>query len=165
MITSSAGIALIQRFEQCRLVAYADGGGVMTIGWGTTRRQDGTAISPGATCTQAEADAWFARDLAGLELTVSTASPGLSQNRFDALVDFCYNLGAGAYRGSQLRRKVNAAPTDPTIRDEFMKWHFDNHSPSLGLWRRRHAEADAYFAIATVCPAMPDPTSRPKPAT
>jgi len=46
----------------------------------------------------------------------------ITQENFDALVSFAYNLGSGALGGSTLLKKVKADPNDETIRDEFMKW-------------------------------------------
>lgn len=156
MILSDAGAKLIQSFESCRLKAYDDGGGVWTIGWGTTRYPDGRKVKAGDTCTQAQADLWFRFDVHQTELDVDAlTTDAITQTQFDALVSCAYNIGTGAYRGSTLRRLVNSRPDQPGIRDAFMAWHFDNGKPVLGLWRRRHAEADTYFHTQTPCPALP----------
>lgn len=41
----------------------------------------------------------------------------LTQNQFDSLVSFAYNLGSGSLRASTLRKKVIKG--DPTAPDEF----------------------------------------------
>ena len=69
----------------------------------------------------------------------------LTQNQFDALVSFVYNLGGGAFNGSTLRKKVIANPDDPSIRNEFMKWVNAGGKRVQGLVNRRAAEADLYF--------------------
>jgi GH24 family phage-related lysozyme (muramidase) len=53
--------ALLHLFEDVRLVAYKDTGGVWTIGWGHT-----AGVKQGDTCTTAQADAWLAEDAAPL---------------------------------------------------------------------------------------------------
>jgi lysozyme len=163
-ITSPSGLGLIHQAEQCRLVAYLDTGGIPTIGWGTTRYPTNARVALGDRCTQAQADTWFARDLQWTERAVDLLSTDLLLPRqFDALVSFTYNEGEGAYRRSQLRQKVNADPNDPSIRAEFMKWYFVGPAPVLGLWRRRHAEADHYFNVATLCPVFPPDVASPQP--
>ena len=70
----------------------------------------------------------------------------LTVNQFNALTSFCYNLGTGALKMSTLRKKINANPNDPDIRNEFMKWTCSNGECGIkGLVRRRKAEADLYF--------------------
>jgi lysozyme len=68
---------------------------------------------------------------------------------FDALVSFSYNLGLGNLDKSTLLKKVNANPSDATIRLEFMKWVNKGSSFEKGLTRRRKAEADLYFTTTS----------------
>lgn len=158
------GLALLKTSESCRLEAYLDSKGVPTIGWGTTRYPSGTRVAMGDTCTQAQADGWLARDVDAAEDVVDATTAGLSPNQADALTSFTYNLGADAFRMSSLRRCVNVNPKDPDIRAHFMPWHFVGTTPVHGLWTRRHAEADHYFGVATLCPPMPEPPSPPQAA-
>ncbi len=155
---TDAGLALLKTFEDCRLEAYLDTAGVPTIGWGTTRYPSGTKVALGDVCTQAQADGWLARDVEAAEDVVDATTAGLAPNQTDALISFTYNLGADAFRSSLLRQVVNVTPNDPSIRSHFMPWHFDGTTPVRGLWIRRHAEADHYFGVATLCPPMPEPT-------
>src|SRR6516162_3346727 len=99
MYTSAKGITFIQSFEDCKLTAYQDSGGVWTVGWGAT----GKDIGPGTVWTQGEADAAFVIKLSGVEKVVNldVAVP-LSQDEFDALVDFVYNVGPTAFARSTL---------------------------------------------------------------
>ena len=53
------GLKLIKEFEGCHLNAYPDpltGGLPITIGWGSTRKKDGSPFQMGDTLTQQEAD-------------------------------------------------------------------------------------------------------------
>lgn len=147
---SLAGIALIHRWESCRLAAYDDNGnaagGVWTIGWGTTKYPDGRRVQAGDTCTQAQADQWFQFDLSRTEFEVDALTrDDLKPAQFDALVSLAYNIGVGAYRGSTLRRMVNVNPNDPRIGGQFLRWVFDNGVLVAGLRNRRQAEADHYY--------------------
>ncbi|MEP7141248.1 MAG: lysozyme [Ferruginibacter sp.] len=74
----------------------------------------------------------------------------VNQKQFDALVSFVYNAGIQALRGSTLLKRVNADPSDPSIRDAFMMWdkaHVDGNLVVVqGLANRRKEEADLYFS-------------------
>jgi lysozyme len=59
MDISASGIALIKQFEGCRLSAYRDVSGVLTVGWGHT----GKDVTKGLTITQARADTLLRQDL------------------------------------------------------------------------------------------------------
>ena len=155
MRVSPSGIALIHRFESCRLEAYMDSANIWTIGWGTTRYFGGSRVKEGDKRTQEEVDRYFAFDLHRFEDEIDMLTvDGLDQVQFDALVSFGYNVGTGqlGYRGSTLRKRVNANPLDPDIRIQFMRWHKAGGKPVYGLWRRRHAEADHYFGVETIEP-------------
>jgi len=153
---SLEGRRLIQSFEGCRLAAYQDQAGVWTIGYGTTRYPDGRRVQPGETCTPEDADRFFAHDLRRFEVAVDAlTTDALTQRQFDGLVSCCYNIGEGGYRGSTLRKRVNANPGDPLIRGAFMLWHSAGGKPNKGLWRRRHKEADWYFGVQTTIPPFP----------
>lgn len=69
----------------------------------------------------------------------------ISQNQFDALVSFTYNLGARNFSRSTLLRKININPADPSIAGEFLKWNYGGGRILAGLTRRRSAERDLYF--------------------
>lgn len=72
--------------------------------------------------------------------------PTLTQNQFDALVSFTFNLGEGSLKSSTLLKKVNANPSDTTISSEFLKWNKAGGKVIDGLTKRRQAEAKLYFA-------------------
>lgn len=144
------GEALIKSFENCKLVAYQDDGGVWTIGWGHT----GSDVHPGLKITQAQADALFDRDIARFERDVtSLLTATVTQNQFDALLSFAYNCGsdidadtkAEGLGDSTLLRLVNAYRFEEAAK-EFPKWCKDNGKIVNGLLRRRNAEA-ALFAM------------------
>ena len=92
---SAAGIALIKRFEGCRLTAYKCSAGVWTIGYGHT-----SGVHSGQVITQAQADALLRQDLEKFERYVNSTAyvpitAQLNDNQFAALVSFAFNCGQG----------------------------------------------------------------------
>ncbi len=70
----------------------------------------------------------------------------LTQNQFDALCSFVFNVGCGAFLRSTLLKKIKMNPSDPTIRDEFAKYRFAGGKVLPGLEKRRREEAAVYFS-------------------
>jgi lysozyme len=63
----------------------------------------------------------------------------LSQNQFDALTSFTFNVGVGAFEGSTLLKDLNENAIAPAA-DQFLVWDHVNGAPNDGLLRRRTAE-------------------------
>lgn len=146
---SEAGLALIERFEGCRLSAYRDPGTgnlPITIGWGSTKGRDGKDILLGTTITQAEADDLLERDLVKYAAEVKQAlGPALartSQSQFDAMVSFHYNTGA--IGRATLTAKHRAGDYDGAAA-EFARWNRAGGRVLAGLVKRRAAEAKLYL--------------------
>lgn len=150
MTISENGLSFIKSWEGCRLHAYLDSCSVPTIGWGCTVYHDGRIVKMGDTITQDEADAelTYQVQLKANQIT-SMVTVALTQNQIDAIIDFSYNAGTGAFHGSTLRRLINANPSDPNITAAFQMWdkgHVDGQLVVLpGLLHRRNAEATIYF--------------------
>jgi lysozyme len=142
MEISRKGIDLIKKFEGCRLKAYRCSAGVPTIGYGNTYYEDGSKVKIGDVITQERAESL----LKELVKNYYHQHKNITQNQFNAITSFCYNVGNGNYNKSTLKKKLLANPNDPTIRNEFMKWNKAGGKELLGLTRRRKAEADLYFS-------------------
>lgn len=136
MKASERGIALIREFEGLRLRAYRDGGGVWTIGYGHT-----LSVRPGMKISKARAEWLLSEDVARTEVQVQIATKAikLTQNQFDALVSFTFNLGGHRLRSSTLLVKLHAGDYAGAA-DEFPRWNKDNGEVVAGLVRRRAAE-------------------------
>jgi GH24 family phage-related lysozyme (muramidase) len=67
----------------------------------------------------------------------------VTQNQFDALVDFVFNLGQGKFAGSTLLRGLNAGDFSGAAA-EFVKWDHAGGQVVPGLLRRRLAEAQLF---------------------
>ena len=146
---SQKGLNLIQRFEGLSLKPYKCPAGIWTIGYGTTFYTNGTKVKETDNpISQAEATNLLIEVLKHYEQSVdSFCRDDISQNQFDALVSFCYNVGAGSLKSSTLLKKVNVNPNDETIPLEFMKWNKGGGKVLKGLTERRKAEADLYVQL------------------
>ncbi len=143
------GIDLITSFEGLYLTPYLCPANVPTIGYGTTRYYNGVKVSMSdLPITKEKAIEYLMHDLHTFELAVDAiAIDTVTQNQFNALVSFAYNLGSNALKGSTLLKKVNINPNDPTIAQEFPRWNRADGKVLKGLTRRREAESALYFTI------------------
>ncbi|MEO3210687.1 lysozyme [Parabacteroides distasonis] len=141
MRTGQRGINLIKQHEGLRLEAYRCPAGVFTIGYGHT-----AGVRRGDVIDAQRAEQLLAEDLGESEAVVNRECPGLSQNRFDALVSFVFNVGTGNFLKSTLLKCVKANPENVNIRYEFSRWTRSKGVELAGLMRRRRAEADLYFS-------------------
>jgi len=155
MKTSILGIAFIKSFEKCKLIAYLDGGGKATIGWGNTFYPNGRKVTlKDPPITQKYANQLFDVIVASFEKDVNylLGKVVLTQNQFDALISFAYNVGtdidsdsiAEGLGDSTLLKKVLKNSLDCTIPFEFPKWNKDNGVVVRGLVKRRAAEVEIY---------------------
>ena len=136
---SPAAYALIKEFEGLRLHAYQDSAGVLTIGWGHTGD-----VQRGQSITVHQAEALLALDIGIAAFVVNRhVEAPLSQNMFDALVSFTFNLGEERLAQSTLLKKLNLRDYHAAAA-EFPKWVKatvrDKKITLPGLVRRRAAE-------------------------
>lgn len=110
MRTSDKGRRFIALEEGERFVGYADSRGIPTIGVGHTGPVRGAPLVVGqTTITKAESDALLVSDLATAEHAVNEAlklRPSMPQSTFDALVSFAFNVGAGGFEKSDVRKQL-----------------------------------------------------------
>ena len=147
---SPNGIKLIQSFEGFSSKAYDDGVGVWTIGWGTTRYEDGRKVKRGDSISVEKAMELFMHDLAQFEKAVrDSVKVPLTQNQYDALVSFTYNVGIGALQGSTALRKLNSGDYKGAA-NALLSWNKGRVNGKLvelkGLTRRRNAERDLFLS-------------------
>jgi len=132
-----AGLDLIKSFEGLKLRAYLCPAKVWTIGFGST----GPHVVPGKSINEAQAEELLKHDLDRFEAAVTRlVTVPLTQNQYDALVSFAFNVGISALERSTLLKRVNAKLFDQA-RAEFAKWNRAGGRPLAGLTRRRAAEA------------------------
>jgi len=100
-------------------------------------------VGPGPRISQQQADTWLLQDGAKAAAAVDQLLTGvaLSPQQRDALISFCFNVGAGAIGGSTLRRRLRAGePVALVLQEELPRWCLGPHGPLDGLRRRRAAE-------------------------
>lgn len=136
MKISAEGVALIMKFEGCELESYRCSADVPTIGYGHTRD-----VSDGDTCTQEEADQMLVDDLEEFENYVNDiVETELTQNEFDALVSWTFNLGPTNLRSSTLLKRL-LADDKTDVPYQIRRWNKAGGQVLDGLVRRREAEA------------------------
>jgi lysozyme len=144
MKLSPLGLAILASLEECKLVGYADSGGIPTAGYGHT----GPEVKVGQTYTQAQADAWLAADVGWAETIVERDTIyALDQHQFDALTLLCFNIGAGAFRTSTLLRDLNDGEI-PATAEQFLVWDHIDGTPNAGLTKRRKLERALFLDAA-----------------
>jgi len=145
---SENGINLIKKFEGFSSKPYLCPAGICTIGYGATFYPNGNKVTMSdKPLTELEAVGLLKFMLIKFEQYVdSYCIDTITQNQFDALVSFCYNVGPANLKSSTLLKKVNKNPNDDTIRAEFAKWNKGNGKVLKGLVNRRQAETDLYFS-------------------
>ena len=145
---------MIKEFEGCHLKAYPDpktGAAPITIGWGSTRRPDGTTFMLSQFITQKQADEYLMYDIEYRFLPALRKIPYWSEmndNQKGALLSFGYNLGGGFYGSS-----------DFSTITRILKDHKWNDVPKVlemyrnpgsnveaGLLRRRKAEGKLWIS-------------------
>lgn len=146
MTTGKNGILLIETFEGFEPKMYKDAVGLPTIGYGTLIDTAEEQWLKTATITKPQAEILLRKELVLIEkfLGLGVSRP-ITQNQYDALVCFAYNVGINNLRSSTLLKKVNLNPHNPTIRNEFMKWVHAGGKVLKGLQIRREKEANLYF--------------------
>lgn len=137
MIPADA-LRLVKHFEGLYQRAYLCPAGVPTIGWGST----GQDVQLGDVWTVEQCERRLCRDLAKCQIDALRYSPSLTNDEraLSAIISFIYNLGSGAYRGSTLRKRINAGDRDGA-RAQIVRWNKAGGRVLRGLSLRREAEA------------------------
>lgn len=164
------GIELIKQFEGIQLKAYPDplsGGKPYTVGWGSTRRKDGSPFYLGEVITRAEADEllnWQVEQEFLPSLERIPVWPELNENQRGALLSFAYNLGADFYgsTGFDTLTRVLRDRDWNQIESALLLYRNPGSTVEAGLKRRRQAEADLFN---TPPGEIPGRGEQPTPAT
>ena len=136
MNISNEGISLIKKFEGCELEAYQDAIGVWTIGYGHTKD-----VRQGMSITKEQADNMLINELDEYCDHVEKAvTVDLTQNQFDALVSWTYNLGPTNLNASTMLKLLNNKDFDE-VPAQIKRWNKAGGKVLEGLVRRREAEA------------------------
>lgn len=146
------GIKLIKEFEGCHLKAYPDplsGGLPITIGWGTTRKKNGSPFLLGDSISQQEADELLITQCKNQFLPSLRKIPHwneMSDGKRGALLSFAYNLGAGFYGSGDfntITKRLKNKEWD-LVPDALYLYRNPGSNVEAGLARRRKAEGEAW---------------------
>ncbi len=145
LVVPQAAIELAKRFEGFHRVPKVDPdrahpyicpAGYWTIGFGHLCEPTHPPI------TEAEAEVYLARDLQTALAATLRYCPVLAaepEGRLSAIVDFTFNLGAGRFQTSTLRRRLNQANWEGAA-EELQRWVYGGGRILPGLVARRKAE-------------------------
>lgn len=97
LVLSAAGLIGVATHEGYRDATYDDGGGVQTIGFGTTTHPDGTPVKPGERTNPVRALIMLNAHVNATEqaMRACIGPVPLAQFEWDAYVDLAYNVGIG----------------------------------------------------------------------
>lgn len=145
---SQEGIELLTRFEGFRSLPYNDTANNATIGYGHLLHMgpvnDADKARYGKGLSEAEATELLRVDLAEAESAVKRlVTVPLTQNQFNALVSFTYNVGGGALEKSTLLRELNKGNYD-AVPGEMSKWVNSSGKETSGLVNRRKEEGELF---------------------
>lgn len=149
MKSSELGIEFVKSFESISLVMYHDAvrsveypNGVPTIGYGHT---DPKGIPN--ECSKQQADDWLVNDMqTAVDCVNRKVGPQLTQNQFDALVSFVFNVGCGAFSTSTMLRLLNAGEFIEAAL-EFPRWSMAGNVVLPGLRTRRLKEEKLFNTV------------------
>ncbi|MGO9339931.1 MAG: lysozyme [Terracidiphilus sp.] len=137
MQLSAAGMDLIKRSEGFRSRTYQDVAGIPTIGYGH-RLLAHESFPDGI--TEEQATAMLDQDARQAGQAVERlVKVELTQGQFDALTDFCFNLGAGRLASSTLLKTLNGGHYE-AAREQLQRWDHAGIELNAGLKSRREAE-------------------------
>lgn len=140
MTISQKGIDLIKGFEGCKLFAYRDSVGVPTIGYGHIKD-----VKMGMSITQKQAEEFLKSDIKPIERLLNGMGINYTQNQFDALTSWIFNLGAGNFNKSTMKKRIVSGAHDTEITDEMIRWTRAGGRVLSGLVRRRADEANTFL--------------------
>ena len=139
MKASEECLNAIKGFETLQLKAYKCPAGVLTIGYGHTR-----GVKEGQVITKVQADVLLKGDVLNVENSLNKLNLDLTQGKFDAIVDFCFNLGVQKFLGSKLYNMIAIHESDDEIATQFRRWVYGGGKKLDGLVKRREWEVQQW---------------------
>ncbi|MCD7820862.1 MAG: glycoside hydrolase family protein [Clostridiales bacterium] len=145
---NAAGLALIKKYEGCKLTAYKDSVGVWTIGYGHTGKVDGKSISKGMTITQSKANSLLESDVAKFWGYANNTSyvplaKSMNENQRSALTSFAFNCGQSNLKTLCKDRTI------AEIGEALLLYNKAGGKVLSGLTARRKAERELYRTEVT----------------
>jgi len=145
MNISKSGLDLIKSFEGFASTMYDDVG-KPAIGYGTDLLPEEVAKYKGKTITEEEATSLLLNRLTSFQERINQlVKVPLTQNQYDAICSFTYNVGTGGFAGSTLLKKLNLTQYSEAA-NEFPKWNKVNGQDHPGLTARRLKEKALFLS-------------------
>ncbi len=145
MKTTEILLQKLMEMEGCRLEAYEDAAGVLTIGYGHTKN-----VCRGDRISQYWAKELLQQDIDEVERQVRELKVARTEGQLDALVSFAFNLGIGRLKASSLLEVIRCGGSKAQITREFKKWVYAGGKKLPGLVKRREWEAKRFFEVPEI---------------
>jgi GH24 family phage-related lysozyme (muramidase) len=145
MNLGQAGLNMIKEFEGFRSAPYRDSVGVWTIGYGST-----SGVGPNTPhMTEQQAADRLRREVdQRYGAAVNSIGVPLTQNQFDALTSFVYNVGPGGVASNSNVGRALRARDYQAAADGLLAWDHAGGQRLAGLTRRRQAERALFLSGA-----------------
>lgn len=144
-IASDEGVGpTVNENGQTLAVAYADPG----VGWDlpTVCHGHTRGVFRGQRASLQQCQAWLIEDASYAGKAIARCTPvSFTQQQYDALVSFVFNVGAANYCGSTLAKRINAGDCRSAAR-EISRWTRANGRVLSGLVKRRAGERARFEA-------------------
>ena len=139
---SATGIAFIKAEEGTENKVYLDIIGIPTVCTGHT----GPDVKVGGSRTDAECDELLRKDSSVAQRAVKRlVKVPVTQDQYDVLVSWTFNLGEGNLAASTMLKRINAGQCVEAGK-EMLRWDRADGKPSKGLKARRQREAAKWTA-------------------
>ena len=136
---STNGLELLKKLEGFRAKPYPDSGGKMTVGYGHLI-VPGDGVAVGDIIDPMKATELLSKDVKyAVDGVNNNVTSSITQNQFDALVIFTYNVGVSAFKNSTLLKMLKAGDVAGASL-QFLRWDKVNGVSIPGLHTRRVAE-------------------------
>ena len=145
MKTTEILLQKLMEMEGCRLTAYRDEGGTLTIGYGHTK-----GVREGDKISKYWAKELLQQDIDEVERQVRELKVARTEGQLDALVSFAFNLGIGRLKASSLLEAIRMGGSKAQIVREFKKWVYGGGKKLPGLMKRREWEANRFFEVPEI---------------
>lgn len=123
MKINESGLELLAECEGLKLQAYKCLAGKWTIGLGNTFYENGKSVKQGDKITKERAFQLFWNiEKKFSDVINSNVKIDISQNQFNALFIFAWNVGTDGFKKSTLLKRVNSGCNDTLIEEAFLMW-------------------------------------------
>jgi len=149
MICTQRAVELVKRYEGLATKAYRCPAGVLTIGYGHTKNVQANDV-----ITERAATRLLENDLRNVSINITSALNAaeihITQNQFDALCSFAFNVGVSALIKSTLWKRLESGNLTAAA-DQFLRWNKAKNADGeyielKGLTRRREAERALFLS-------------------